>query len=163
MFARTCLNVTLYVHCVSFYMARITYLRPKNSIIPYCGRHLNIMGKHIFRSWQTRWMERGNPDMLGNLELNRGRTLFLELSIDVPRQATASRVTLHQLTYRPHERLYSARGELKHGSNVSNISIPQYLKPHKSTTLRICLKGEPALTSSALQCAYAASCNEHPV
>jgi beta-galactosidase beta subunit len=40
-------------------------------------------------------MERGNPDMFGNLEPNRGRTLFLELPTDVSRQATASRVTLH--------------------------------------------------------------------
>jgi len=54
-------------------------------------------------------MERGNPDVLGNLEINRGHTLFLELSTDVPRQATVSRVTLHHLTSRPHERPYSAR------------------------------------------------------
>jgi len=85
-------------------------LPSNNSIIPYCGRHLNKIGERIFSSWHTRCMERGNPDMLGNLELNRGRTLFLELSTDVPRQATASRVTLHHLTSRPHERLYSARG-----------------------------------------------------
>jgi hypothetical protein len=69
---------------------------PSNkSIIPYCGRHLNKMGERIFSSWHTRWMERGNPDMFGNLEPNHGRTLFLELPTDVSRQATASRVTLH--------------------------------------------------------------------
>jgi len=106
----TRLSVTLYVHCWSCYMARIMCLLSINSIIPYCSRHLYKMGVHIFSSWHTRWMERGNPDMLGNLELNRGRTLFLELSTDVPRQETASRVTLLHLTSRPHERLYSARG-----------------------------------------------------
>ena len=76
----TRLNVMLYVHWLSCHMARIMCLPSNNGIIPYCGRHLNIMGQRIFRSWHTRWMERGNPDMLGNLELNRGRTLFLELS-----------------------------------------------------------------------------------
>jgi len=82
-------------------MAKIMRLPYNNSIIPYCGRRLNIMGQRIFSSWHTRWMERGNPDVLGNLELNRGRTLFLELSTDVPRQATASRVTLHHLNITP--------------------------------------------------------------
>jgi hypothetical protein len=68
-------------------------------------------------------MERGNPDVLGNLEFYRGRTLFLELSTEVPRQAAESRVTLHQLTSRPHERLYSARGgDLKGGSISQHIS-----------------------------------------
>jgi hypothetical protein len=92
-------------------------------------------------------MERGNPDVLGNLELNHGRTLFLELSTEVPRQATESRVTLHQLTSRPHERLYSARGgDLKGGSISQHISDSKF-----ETSQRHCeyLKGEPALTSSA--------------
>jgi hypothetical protein len=89
------------------------------------------MGQRIFSSWRTRWMERGNPDVLGNLELNRGHTLFLELSTDVPRQATASRVTLHHLTSRPHERLYSARGDLIRGS------VSQYLSTSVSQTTQV--------------------------
>jgi len=89
------------------------------------------MGERIFSSWHTTWMERGNPDVLGNLELNRGRTLFLELSTEVPRQATESRVTLHQLTSRPHERLYSARGDLKGGS------ISQHISASKSQTTQV--------------------------